>query len=78
MLKRKGFYDNLIIIFIIDNGGVVGGLDVSVGLNYFLWGVKNILWEGGVCGVGFVYSLFFKKRGKMSFFFVLVIFYCVV
>lgn len=63
ILKKKGFYDNFIIIFIIDNGVVVGGLDVSVGFNYLFCGFKNILWEGGVCGVGFVYSLFIKKRG---------------
>lgn len=65
-MKKKGFYENFIIIFIIDNGVVVGGLDNSVGLNYLLRGVKNILWEGGVCVVGFIYSLFIKKRGKIN------------
>lgn len=65
-LKRKGLYDNSIIIFTTDNGGAAGGLDASAGSNYPLRGAKNTLWEGGVRGVGFVHSPLLKKRGRVS------------
>lgn len=65
-LKRKGLYDNSIIIFTTDNGGAAGGLDSSAGSNYPLRGAKNTLWEGGVRGVGFVHSPLLKKRGKIE------------
>lgn len=65
-LKKKGLYDNSIIIFTTDNGAAAGGLDDSAGSNYPLRGAKNTLWEGGVRGVGFVHSPLLKKRGKMS------------
>ena len=64
-LKRKGLYDNSIIIFTTDNGAAAGGLDASAGSNYPLRGAKNTLWEGGVRGVGFVHSPLLKKRGKI-------------
>ena len=63
-LKKKGLYDNSIIIFTTDNGAAAGGLDASAGSNYPLRGSKNTLWEGGVRGVGFVHSPLIKKRGK--------------
>lgn len=63
-LKKKGLYDNSIIIFTTDNGAAAGGLDASAGSNYPLRGAKNTLWEGGVRGVGFVHSPLLKKRGK--------------
>lgn len=63
-LKKKGLYDNSIIIFTTDNGGAAGGLDDSAGSNYPLRGAKNTLWEGGVRGVGFVHSPLLKKRGE--------------
>ena len=62
-LKKKGLYDNSIIIFTTDNGAAAGGLDASAGSNYPLRGSKNTLWEGGVRGVGFVHSPLIKKRG---------------
>lgn len=65
-LKRKGLYDNSIIIFTTDNGAAAGGLDSSAGSNFPLRGAKNTLWEGGVRGVGFVHSPLIKKRGKLS------------
>ncbi|CAH3141929.1 unnamed protein product [Porites evermanni] len=65
-LKRKGLYDNSIIIFTTDNGAAAGGLDSSAGSNFPLRGAKNTLWEGGVRGVGFVHSPLIKKRGRVS------------
>jgi len=65
-LKKKGLYDNSIIIFTTDNGAAAGGLDASAGSNYPLRGAKNTLWEGGVRGVGFVHSPLLKKRGRVS------------
>lgn len=65
-LKKKGLYDNSIIIFTTDNGAAAGGLDASAGSNYPLRGSKNTLWEGGVRGVGFVHSPLIKKRGTNS------------
>ena len=65
-LKKKGLYDNSIIIFTTDNGAAAGGLDSSAGSNYPLRGAKNTLWEGGVRGVGFVHSPLIKKRGKIN------------
>ena len=65
-LKRKGLYDNSIIVFTTDNGGAAGGLDSSAGSNYPLRGAKNTLWEGGVRAVGFVHSPLLKKRGKIE------------
>ena len=70
-LKKKGLYDNSIIIFTTDNGAAAGGLDASAGSNYPLRGAKNTLWEGGVRGVGFVHSPLLKKRGKNSRFLLL-------
>jgi arylsulfatase A-like enzyme len=63
-LKRKGLYDNSVIIFTTDNGAASGGLDMSAGSNYPLRGVKNTLWEGGVRGVAFVHSPLIKRKSK--------------
>ena len=50
-LKRSGLYDNSVIIFSTDNGGVGNGAS-----NFPLKGAKEELYEGGVRGVGFVHS----------------------
>jgi arylsulfatase A-like enzyme len=62
-LTAKGMMKNTIIIFTTDNGGAAGGYDNSAGSNYPLRGGKNTFWEGGVRGVGFVYSPLLKKKG---------------
>ncbi|EDO49172.1 predicted protein, partial [Nematostella vectensis] len=64
-LKRKGLYQNSIIIFTTDNGGAAGGLDMSAGSNFPLRGNKNTLWEGGVRGVAFVHSPLIKRPGRV-------------
>ncbi|XP_031548695.1 uncharacterized protein LOC116286353 [Actinia tenebrosa] len=64
-LKRKGLYQNSVIIFTTDNGAAAGGLDMSAGSNYPLRGVKNSLWEGGVRGVAFVHSPMIRRKGRV-------------
>ena len=58
-LKRSGLYDNSVIIFSTDNGGVGNGAS-----NFPLKGAKEELYEGGVRGVGFVHSPHLTVRGQ--------------
>ncbi|CAL4124089.1 unnamed protein product [Meganyctiphanes norvegica] len=51
-LKSTGQYDNTVIIFSTDNGGVGNLIDA----NYPLRGNKAHVWEGGTRGAGFIYS----------------------
>ncbi|XP_071099625.1 arylsulfatase I-like [Haliotis cracherodii] len=51
-LEDKGFLDNLVLVFISDNGGDVN----NGGNNYPLRGSKSTYWEGGVRTPAFVYS----------------------
>ena len=46
--KAAGMWDDTVTIFSTDNGGI------SVGNNYPLRGMKVLLWEGGIRGVGWV------------------------
>ena len=58
-LKRSGLYENSVIIFSTDNGGVGNGAS-----NFPLKGAKEELYEGGVRGVGFVHSPHLTVRGQ--------------
>lgn len=49
-------WDDILVIFSIDNGGL---FDFG-GYNWFLCGMKYIVWEGGVCGIVFVYGNLLK------------------
>merc|ERR1711962_220103 len=52
-LKETGMYDNTIIVFSADNGGVSGPIKDT---NLPLRGYKATLWEGGTRGAAFVHS----------------------
>jgi len=66
-LKRKGLYDNAVIVFTTDNGGAPRGFNWNQGCNYPFKGGKDTFWEGGVRGVGFVHSNLIKKKGRASY-----------
>ncbi|KAG7170719.1 arylsulfatase I-like [Homarus americanus] len=51
-LRDSGHYDNTIIIFSSDNGGVAN----AGSSNYPLYGGKSTMWEGGCRGAAFIHS----------------------
>ncbi|XP_068709388.1 arylsulfatase B-like [Montipora foliosa] len=55
-LANKGMLQDSVIIFTTDNGGAPYGLNWNAGSNWPLRAGKATLWEGGVKGVGFVYT----------------------
>jgi len=64
-LFGRGMWDNTVVIFISDNGGLTPRMDQPpstycndpyYGFNYPLRGRKYSFWEGGIRTVGFVYS----------------------
>ncbi|GFS12535.1 arylsulfatase B [Elysia marginata] len=58
-LKRKGIYNNTLIVFTADNGGWVN----YGGNNYPLRGGKFTVFEGGTRAAGFVHGPMFNKTG---------------
>ena len=59
-MKKKGYWDNTVLIVTTDNGGNLGGS----GNNYPLRGGKYTFWEGGVKGIGFMASPLLKDAEK--------------
>ncbi|XP_064490369.1 arylsulfatase B-like [Ornithodoros turicata] len=64
-LHAARMLEDSIVVFTTDNGGAAGGVDGSVGSNWPLRGTKGTLWEGGVRGVGILWT---NKivRGRMA------------
>ena len=58
-LKKQGIYEDTIIVFSSDNGGLV---DAGGASNLPLKGQKSTLYEGGVRVPGFVHSPNFVKN----------------
>ncbi|XP_078577792.1 arylsulfatase B-like isoform X1 [Branchiostoma floridae x Branchiostoma japonicum] len=58
-MKKTGLWDNTLLIFTTDNGGMV----IQSGNNYPLRGGKTTLWEGGTRGVAFAHGKMLQKTG---------------
>lgn len=69
-LYELGLDENMIIVFISDNGGVFLG-DVYVIFNYFFCGGKGWQWEGGICVLLFIDFLGNILKGDLCVVFVI-------
>lgn len=65
-LNERNMLENSIVIFSTDNGGAPEGFNINHGSNWPLRGAKYNVWEGGVRGVGLVWSPLLKKQQRVS------------
>ena len=65
-LEEKGILNDTVIVFTTDNGGPANGFNQNYASNWPLRGVKRTMWEGGVRGVGLIYSKLLKSSGRVS------------
>ncbi|XP_043286071.1 arylsulfatase B isoform X2 [Venturia canescens] len=65
-LKKRDMLADSLIVFSTDNGGPAAGFNLNAASNWPLRGVKNTLWEGGVRGVGVVWSPKIGQPGRVS------------
>ena len=61
-LKKRGFWDDTVFVFMSDNGGN----PTYAGYNWPLRGAKGTLWEGGIKSVSFMSGGFLKSTGFKS------------
>jgi len=61
LLKQKGMWDDLVIVFSTDNGGPIYNNGTAGANNYPLKGGKMNNWEGGIRGNSFVSGGFLAK-----------------
>lgn len=68
-LKKKGVYDDTMIIFASDNGGPTNNNEGTWSSNYPMRGGKNTLWEGGTRVVGAIRGPGLMKEmiGKVTY-----------
>ncbi|XP_046733770.1 arylsulfatase B-like [Diprion similis] len=65
-LKNAGMLENSIVIFTTDNGAQTEGLHENYGSNYPLRGLKFSMFDGGVRGVGCIYSPLIANSSRVS------------
>jgi arylsulfatase A-like enzyme len=66
-LKRRGMWEDTIVIFSSDNGGPTNGNEGTWSSNFPLRGGKNTIWEGGTRVVGAIRGPGIPKGGKETF-----------
>ncbi|XP_001606377.2 arylsulfatase B isoform X1 [Nasonia vitripennis] len=65
-LEKRNMLRDCLIVFSTDNGGPAEGFNLNAASNWPLRGVKDTLFEGGVRGVGLVWSERLARPGRLS------------